>query len=195
MFGSTCYVRDVRPSVTKLDPKALKCVFLGYSRLQKGYRCYSVELGKYLVSTDVVFSEATPFFYAPPISTSQVKEDEWLVYQITHAKTKQLDDDVLPSTSSFIENESTIMPSTIMPSEPVSSVPIRPPIVQVYSRRQGNDDTCPTSTPSPSVPPPLNSSGNVDFLLLFGKVHVSVNPNIPLITLFLMLTYLLHLVV
>jgi len=30
VFGSTCYVRDVRPSVTKLDPKALKCVFLGY---------------------------------------------------------------------------------------------------------------------------------------------------------------------
>ena len=33
IFGSTCYVRDVRPSVTKLDPKALKCVFLGYSHL------------------------------------------------------------------------------------------------------------------------------------------------------------------
>ena len=26
IFGSTCYVRDVRPSVTKLDPKALKFV-------------------------------------------------------------------------------------------------------------------------------------------------------------------------
>ncbi|KAK2966238.1 hypothetical protein RJ640_008221 [Escallonia rubra] len=35
-FGSTCFVRDVRPHLTKLDPKALKCVFLGYSRLQKG---------------------------------------------------------------------------------------------------------------------------------------------------------------
>lgn len=27
VFGSTCYVRDVRPYVTKLDPKALKCLF------------------------------------------------------------------------------------------------------------------------------------------------------------------------
>ncbi|XP_019234286.1 PREDICTED: uncharacterized protein LOC109214791 [Nicotiana attenuata] len=36
VFGCTCYVRDVRPSVTKLDPKALKCIFLGYSRLQNG---------------------------------------------------------------------------------------------------------------------------------------------------------------
>ncbi|KAK3015726.1 hypothetical protein RJ639_005926 [Escallonia herrerae] len=38
IFGSTCFVRDVRPHLTKLNPKALKCVFLGYSRLQKGYR-------------------------------------------------------------------------------------------------------------------------------------------------------------
>ena len=27
VFGNTCYVWDVRPSVTKLDPKALKCIF------------------------------------------------------------------------------------------------------------------------------------------------------------------------
>jgi len=156
VFGSTCYVRDVRPSVTKLDPKALKCVFLGYSRLQKGYQCYSVELGKYLVSTDVVFAEATPFFYAPPISTSEVEEDEWLIYQVTRAVTKQSDDVVLPSSSSFIENQ-----STIMPSEPASSVPTRLPMVQVYSRRRGNDDTYPTS-PSSLVPSPLDSSENLD---------------------------------
>ena len=37
VFGSSCYVRDVRPLVTKLDPKSLRCVFLGYSYLQKGY--------------------------------------------------------------------------------------------------------------------------------------------------------------
>uniref|UniRef100_A0A0V0IC00 Putative ovule protein n=1 Tax=Solanum chacoense TaxID=4108 RepID=A0A0V0IC00_SOLCH len=56
VFGSTCYVRDVRPFVTKLDPKALKSIFLSYSCLQKGYQCYSTKLGKYLVSNDVVFS-------------------------------------------------------------------------------------------------------------------------------------------
>ncbi|XP_057985245.1 uncharacterized protein LOC131169874 [Hevea brasiliensis] len=36
IFCCTCFVRDVRPQVTKLDPKSLKCVFLGYSQLQKG---------------------------------------------------------------------------------------------------------------------------------------------------------------
>ena len=33
IFGCTCFVRDVHPQVTKLDPKSLKCIFLGYSRM------------------------------------------------------------------------------------------------------------------------------------------------------------------
>ena len=64
IFGSTCFVRDVRPHITNLDPKSLKCVFLGYSRLQKGYRCYSPDLNRYLVSTDVAFSEHIHFYSA-----------------------------------------------------------------------------------------------------------------------------------
>nr|XP_016492553.1 PREDICTED: uncharacterized protein LOC107812042 [Nicotiana tabacum] len=165
VFGSTCYVRDVRPSLTKLDPKAVKCVFLGYSRLQKGYRCYSTELGKYIVSTDVVFSETTPFFYAPPISTSQGEEDEWLVYQATRTLTEQLDD-TLRSPSSSIEHQSTIMPSV--------PAPARPPIVQVYSRRRETNDTCPAPVPASFDSSLLDPSDNLDLpiaLLKGGSVY------------------------
>ncbi|XP_071705367.1 uncharacterized protein [Rutidosis leptorrhynchoides] len=35
IFGSTCFVRDTQRHRSKLDPKSIKCVFLGYSRLQK----------------------------------------------------------------------------------------------------------------------------------------------------------------
>lgn len=49
VLGSTCYVRDVPPSVTKLDSQALKCVFFGYYRIQKECRCYSTEFEKHLV--------------------------------------------------------------------------------------------------------------------------------------------------
>ena len=31
VFRCTCFVRDVRLHVSKLDPKSLKCIFLGYS--------------------------------------------------------------------------------------------------------------------------------------------------------------------
>nr|GEU50354.1 polyprotein, putative [Tanacetum cinerariifolium] len=36
IFGSTFFVQDTKPNITKLNPKSLKCVFLGYSRIQKG---------------------------------------------------------------------------------------------------------------------------------------------------------------
>ena len=36
VFGCTCFVRDHRPQVGKLDPRAIKCIFVGYSTGQKG---------------------------------------------------------------------------------------------------------------------------------------------------------------
>ena len=36
VFGCTYFVRDVHPQVSKLDLKSLKCIFVGYSRVQKG---------------------------------------------------------------------------------------------------------------------------------------------------------------
>ncbi|RVW83831.1 Retrovirus-related Pol polyprotein from transposon RE1 [Vitis vinifera] len=46
----------------KLSAKAMKCLFLGYSKLQKGYRCYSLETHRYFISADVTFFEDSPFF-------------------------------------------------------------------------------------------------------------------------------------
>ena len=40
----------------------MNCLFLGYSRLQKGYCCYSLETHRYFISTDVTFFEDSPFF-------------------------------------------------------------------------------------------------------------------------------------
>ena len=33
VFGCTCFIQDVCPQVSKLDPKSLKCIFVGYSRV------------------------------------------------------------------------------------------------------------------------------------------------------------------
>ncbi|KAM7472959.1 hypothetical protein LguiA_011142 [Lonicera macranthoides] len=85
IFGSTCFVRDVRPNVTKLDPKSLKCIFLGYSRLQKGYQCYYPSFTKYLVSSDVTFLENTPYSL-PSTSDNQEEDDNWLIYTILSSK-------------------------------------------------------------------------------------------------------------
>ena len=81
MFGGTCFVRDVRPHVSKLDPKSLKCIFFGYSRVQKGYTCYFPSLRKYLVSANVTFLENTPFSQ-DSIHTSKGEDDDLLVYTL-----------------------------------------------------------------------------------------------------------------
>ena len=46
----------------KLSAKTTKCVFLGYSRLQRGYRCYSPDTNRYFISTDITFLEDSSFF-------------------------------------------------------------------------------------------------------------------------------------
>ena len=49
--------------VYKLDPHALKCVFLGYSNFQKGYKCFHFLIGKYYVFMDVQLCERESYFF------------------------------------------------------------------------------------------------------------------------------------
>ena len=74
VFGCTCFVRDVRLQVSKLNPKSLKCIFVGYPRAQKGYKCYCPTLRRY-------FIETTPFSL-PSTITSQGEEEDLLVYTL-----------------------------------------------------------------------------------------------------------------
>ena len=62
VFGCTCFVRDHRPSVGKLNPRAVKCIFVGYSSVQKGYKCWSHSERHLFVSMDVTFRESEPFY-------------------------------------------------------------------------------------------------------------------------------------
>lgn len=49
-FGCMCYVHVPKPDHTKLDPKALKCVFLSYGVNQKGYKCFHPLLSFFCLS-------------------------------------------------------------------------------------------------------------------------------------------------
>lgn len=40
---------------TKLDPRSLKCIFVGYSSTKKGYKCYCPSTRKYYTTMDVTF--------------------------------------------------------------------------------------------------------------------------------------------
>jgi len=94
VFGSTCFVHDLSPGLDKLSPRAIKCVFLGYSSLQKGHRCYSLVNNRYYVSADVTFFEEKPYFLPSSVESNTTQE----VFPITYFG---------PSFSPFQESVST----------------------------------------------------------------------------------------
>ncbi|KAB2605310.1 hypothetical protein D8674_005027 [Pyrus ussuriensis x Pyrus communis] len=71
IFGCTCYVHIQANHRDKLEPRAIKCVFMGYSSSQKGYKCYNPHTGKLVVSRDVRFDELVPFFNNHSPNSSQ----------------------------------------------------------------------------------------------------------------------------
>ncbi|KAB2632563.1 polyprotein (retrotrasposon protein) [Pyrus ussuriensis x Pyrus communis] len=69
VFGCVAYVHIQKIHRTKLDPCALRCVFVGFSSHQKGYKCYHPATRHMYVTMDVTFSESE-YFYAPVSSSS-----------------------------------------------------------------------------------------------------------------------------
>ena len=67
VFKCIAYVHVLDELRTKLDPKAKKCIFIGYSLEQKGYRCYNPVTQKLRVSRDVVFDEMSTWYSAEKV--------------------------------------------------------------------------------------------------------------------------------
>ncbi|KAK8921120.1 hypothetical protein KSP39_PZI020446 [Platanthera zijinensis] len=113
IFGSTCYVHHLGPPSDKLDPRAAKHIFVGYSRTQKGYLCYSPATRKLSVSADVTFRETQPFF-----------SDSLPTPFPSAPSPPSIPRPVLPVTTPLLP-----VPPALPP------VPPAPPIIRVYTRR------------------------------------------------------------
>jgi hypothetical protein len=77
VFGCTAFVHLHKPLRNKLDPRALKCIFVGYAQHQKGYRCYHPPTQKLYVTLDVVFHENRMYYSAPESSSQEHNKDNW----------------------------------------------------------------------------------------------------------------------
>ncbi|MCO5561419.1 hypothetical protein L7F22_015040 [Adiantum nelumboides] len=62
VFGCLAYVHIPDELRFKMDPKAKKCVFIGYSLEKKGYQCYNLVTREIKVSRDVVFDELNNWY-------------------------------------------------------------------------------------------------------------------------------------
>ncbi|CAL9024197.1 unnamed protein product [Prunus brigantina] len=65
IFGCVAFVHLHKNQRSKLDPCALRCVFVGYATHQKGYRCYHPPTRRTYVTLDVTFLESELFFHDP----------------------------------------------------------------------------------------------------------------------------------
>ena len=146
IFGCTCFVHNLSPNLDKLAARAIKCVFLGYSKLQKGYQCYSPIHNRYYISADVTFFEEKPYFAPSMVESNTLQE----VFPIPY----------LGPSPSLQELESTIKSTINIPDNLPLEQTQRSPIV--YQRRpqipdvelEGNErpaESCPTPTDNPTM--------------------------------------------
>ncbi|KAI5339294.1 hypothetical protein L3X38_018566 [Prunus dulcis] len=62
VFGCVTFVHLYTHQRNKLEPRALKCVFIGYAQHQKGYHYYHPPTQKPYITMDVVFREEEIYF-------------------------------------------------------------------------------------------------------------------------------------
>ncbi|MFV0960753.1 hypothetical protein QML37_30830, partial [Klebsiella pneumoniae] len=62
VFRCVCFIHNHSPNLKKLDPHAIKGIFLGYSATQKGYKCQDPSSGRVYVTRDVSFLENQFYF-------------------------------------------------------------------------------------------------------------------------------------
>ncbi|RVW90198.1 Retrovirus-related Pol polyprotein from transposon TNT 1-94 [Vitis vinifera] len=114
VFGCTAFVHIHKSQRSKLDPTTTKCIFLGYSPNQKGYKCYSPTTKKFYTSMDVTFFENQPFYPKTAIQGENWSTDEFQFWETEISTTSPLSSSLPPqidSTLSIPKNNSLDVPA------------------------------------------------------------------------------------
>ena len=146
IFGCVAFVHLHKNQRTKLDPCAIRCLFLGYGLHKKGFRCYDPNTHRTYITMDVTFLESENFYPSPvPNSPLQgethVEVSNWLMANGTGNReveqheappgNRKVEQHKAPPESEHIElrNEAANEEpkNTEYPQSPHSSVPEGPP--------------------------------------------------------------------
>ncbi|XP_059627559.1 uncharacterized protein LOC132270389 [Cornus florida] len=144
VFGCTCFVHNRSPSHHKLDDKSIRCIFLGYYAMSKGYRCYDPMTKHMYHSLDMTFHEIVPFY-----STNSMVHD---------SLSCDLEKEI-----SFIARPVPLFENETVLESHSPSMQGSPPLLQVYSRRHRTQPPLPESS---SIPGSGNSPSLIAPIIL-----------------------------
>ena len=206
IFGCVSFVHVHSNERRKLDPRAVKCVFLGYSTTQKGYKCFHPLSKKFYVSRDVTFNERESYFGQPHLQGENVREeDETLMLpNMTFGPEIGTNGIAVPETERTAGPalEPTAGPALEPTAEPAPT-PVPEPTARpapepapnggkfgknlVYSRREkailesGNvQESSPSSLHEVTLPNPINSNDSNEFVFENLEAQMDQNLDLPI---------------
>jgi hypothetical protein len=104
IFGCSAFVHEHK-NVGKHEPRAIKCVFVGYSPTQKGYKCFDPKNKKMYVTMDVTFFENKYFFDDTHLQVGNLKEDSFQTEDMNFFNNLSLPESQSSKTYSFAPTE------------------------------------------------------------------------------------------
>ena len=111
VFGCVAFIHQSQPGISKLEPRALKTSFVGYSNTQKGYKFYDKNSGRIFVTLSATFDEKQFFFKQDVESTTpdqfQIMPSSSATLEFCPLLVEQSQDQVIPPIELPLENVET----------------------------------------------------------------------------------------
>lgn len=150
-FDSLCYIANTKPHKTKFKSRSHKCIFLGYSPGQKGFKVFDIDTEQIHISRDIEFFESIfPFRH-------NQSENPYPSLPLFH----RTDDD---QDVASLQNDIVVDPLHVLPlTETQQDASVTPditsdsiPLIQVpFPESQSTSENCSESFPHPELPIPV----------------------------------------
>ena len=154
VFGCVAFVHLHKNQRTKLEPCAVRCIFLGYGTNKKGYRCYDPTKKRVYVTMDVTFVESENFYLSQ--STSPLQRET------LDEEQKWWDDMMTVETAAPMVNEETAEPTVIYPPSVIYPTGNGAANIQPIEVDTMSGETEVTVAPSPAAETSINEDVTVE---------------------------------